>query len=42
MSNHVIHDGYANTYSLKHNDHGLTLASLPIPKYHKWNWRREV
>jgi len=27
--NHVTYDGYANTYSLKHNAKSLTLAPLP-------------
>ena len=33
--NHVIYDGYTNTYSLKHNEKSLTLAPLRLPKPHK-------
>ena len=32
FDNHVIYDGYANTYSLKHNGKSITLAPLPLPK----------
>ena len=32
---HVTYDGYANTYSLKHNTKSLTLAPLPPPNPHK-------
>ena len=33
--NHVIYNGYANTYSLKHNEKNITLAPLPPPEPHK-------
>ena len=33
--NHVIYDGYANTYSLKHNGKSRTLAPLPTREPHK-------
>ena len=32
FDNHVIYDGHANTYSLKHNGCSLTLTPLPPPK----------
>ena len=30
--NHVIYNGYDNTYSLKHNKCSLTLTLIPPPK----------
>ena len=31
FNSHVIYDGHANTYSLKHNECSLTLTLLPSP-----------
>jgi len=33
--NHLIYNGYANTYSLRHNGHSLVLAHLPLPRPHR-------
>ena len=38
--NHVIHDGYANTYPLKYKRYSVTLGQLPslkIDKIKSWN-----
>ena len=37
---HVIHDGYASAYSVKHNRKSLTLASLPLFEPHKAKLRK--